>query len=67
MIEELATALHNEMCGLPCGRGESAFRPGTAHNDYYLDRAKTIFDALEPMIGSANVLPTVRVILAELS
>lgn len=62
VIESVADLIHEEVCTRirPCGY------PGNRHGAYYQDRARNIYEKLEPEIGAANVLHAVKVILEEL-
>jgi len=39
---------------------------GNPHYDYYQEHAAELAERLEPMIGWANVLPVVRLLVGEL-
>ena len=59
-----------EVEGLPAGRAEALageFRNlSHQHYDWYVARAAAVHDRLAPDIGSANVLPCVQAVIAEL-
>jgi hypothetical protein len=65
MIEELAAAIHAELCGDDPGYGANCkrFRPGASHHEHYTEMARVLFARLEPMIGAANVEPVTRIVL----
>ena len=66
-IAELADAIHRETCEVDCTLADCPRYHGrTRHYDYYLNRAKTLFDALAPLIGSANVKTVVVTVVDEL-
>jgi hypothetical protein len=58
-----ADVIHETMC---CDKGCRRYIPGNRHHDYYQERASVLTAALEPIIGSANVLPVLRIILEEM-
>ena len=61
-MSELADVLHEGQCGRHrCKR----YQPGNVHHDYYESQAQRISDKLTPLIGAANVLPVVRIVLDE--
>ncbi len=62
--DALAFALHEELCDAApdCPR----LRPDSAHADYYEMRAQHLIGDMAPLIGVANVLPVVRIMLREL-
>lgn len=64
-IEILAREIHELMCNdtPACVRWRKHDSP---HHRYYYDRAESIIDQLEPVIGIANVYVAVRCILDEL-
>lgn len=65
----LADVIHDHMCGegmstQKCRRYAKGY--GDPHFDYYQARAGVLTAQLAPEIGSANVLPVVRIVLNEL-
>lgn len=64
-MDELADYLHEELCtrNKPCAWYSGEDSP---HRGFYELRAKMLMEKLAPEIGSANVLPTVRVVIEEL-
>jgi hypothetical protein len=63
-IDELAGQVHATMCSY--GTGDcSRWRPGSSHKNFYEEQAQNLFNALEPVIGWANVLPVVQAVLRE--
>jgi hypothetical protein len=67
-MESLADVVHAALCG--DGKGVSCKRyargSGDPHYDFYQARETVLNRSLEPVIGSANVAPVVRIILDEL-
>jgi hypothetical protein len=63
--EALADWLHQESCDHGHERC-SRYTPGSAHHDFYEMRAANLITELEPMIGIANIMPAVKVILEEM-
>lgn len=64
----LADVIHDHLCGenmntQECRRYVKGY--GDPHYDYYQARAGVLTAQLEPLIGSANVLPVVRIVLSE--
>jgi hypothetical protein len=69
--ESLADALHLELCGdgmaEKCGRYARQKEAGAgSHWEFYGRVAEGLFTRLEPLIGSANVLPVVRIVFEEI-
>ncbi len=70
MNDELATCLHDAMCGVllnKAGCPRYARGSGDPHYDFYQARAVALTSALEPIIGIANVLPVVRIVTDEMA
>lgn len=60
---DLANWLHEESCvSINCPR----YYPGGKHRDYYLEMAERVWARLEPVIGAANILPVVKILLDEI-
>jgi hypothetical protein len=68
MEHALADVIHSRQCSE--GKGDDCERyhrgRGDKHYDFYHDRAANIMDELAPVVGSANVLTCVRVVIDEL-
>jgi hypothetical protein len=65
--DELIEMLHSDMCSYhtesnPCFR----WKRDSSHYDFYEDRANTIRIILEPIVGSANLINVVRIVVREL-
>ena len=62
---DLAQLLHDYACtsAVRCGRWN---REGSAHRDFYEQRARNVIAKLEPEIGLANVIIAVRAVLEEI-
>ena len=70
-MSELADVIHDNSCGdissMPGGQCKRYARGGgEPHYDYYQAHAAELAAKLEPLIGSANVLPVVRILVGEL-
>jgi hypothetical protein len=71
MDETLADVIHDGSCGdmIETRGGKPHCRryvKGNPHYDYYQEHAAELAERLEPMIGWANVLPVVRLLVGEL-
>lgn len=63
--QELADLLHELLCGH--GDGHCArYKPDSAHHDFYEMRAQNLIEGLEPLIGIANVIPVVKIVVGEI-
>ena len=62
---ELAEDMHESLCGY-AGTECSRWKPGSPHRDFYELRAQNLLAALEPLIGIANVMPVMKIVLREL-
>jgi hypothetical protein len=66
-MNELADWLHQESCVNWDSRGGCRmYRPGTKHHDYYRDITGNVWTQLEPIIGTANIIPVVKIVMDEL-
>jgi hypothetical protein len=67
-VENLADVIHDGVCidGQDGKCKRYARGKGDPHHDYYQARATALENALEPVIGWANVLPVVHIVLDEL-
>jgi hypothetical protein len=67
MIHELASIIHEQRCDRAATANEwtcPVFKHGHEHFEHFMSQAAELFDKLEPEIGSGNVIPVVRIMLA---
>jgi hypothetical protein len=65
MTEEIASFLHEELCYTNVN-GCPRYRAGHEHYEYYQQRALVFLERLSPLIGSANVLPVIKILTEEM-